>query len=44
MEHLEMMDFLWVAIALFSGLMLTRLFKYCHLNLPDVTAYTAQSN
>ncbi len=31
--------FLSVAIALFTGLMLTRVFKAMHLNFPDVTAY-----
>jgi len=28
-----------IAIALFAGLMMTRLFKLLHLNFPDVTAY-----
>ena len=27
------------AFALFAGLMMTRLFKYLHLNFPDVTAF-----
>lgn len=27
------------ALALFMGLMMTRVFKYCHLNFPDVTAF-----
>lgn len=27
------------ALALFAGLMMTRLFKYCKLNFPDVTAF-----
>jgi len=27
------------AIALFAGLMMTRVFKYLHINLPDVTAF-----
>ncbi|MBR1673244.1 MAG: cation:proton antiporter [Fretibacterium sp.] len=27
------------AFALFAGLMMTRVFKYCHLNFPDVTAF-----
>ena len=31
--------FLSIAIALFAGLMLTRVFKAMHLNFPDVTAY-----
>ena len=31
--------FLSVSIALFAGLMLTRVFKRMHLNFPDVTAY-----
>ena len=31
--------FLWVAIALFAGLMFTRVFKLMHLNFPDVTAF-----
>ncbi|MBQ9306511.1 MAG: cation:proton antiporter [Clostridia bacterium] len=31
--------FLWVAIALFAGLMFTRVFKALHLNFPDVTAF-----
>ena len=31
--------FLWVAIALFAGLMFTRVFKLLHLNFPDVTAF-----
>lgn len=28
-----------VAIALFAGLMMTRVFKFCKLNFPDVTAF-----
>jgi Kef-type K+ transport system membrane component KefB len=28
-----------VALALFAGLMVTRIFKYLHLNFPDVTAF-----
>ena len=28
-----------VAFALFAGLMMTRVFKYLHLNFPDVTAF-----
>lgn len=31
--------FLWVAVALFAGLMFTRVFKVLHLNFPDVTAF-----
>ncbi len=31
--------FLWVAVALFAGLMFTRVFKVMHLNFPDVTAF-----
>ena len=31
--------FLWVAVALFAGLMFTRVFKKLHLNFPDVTAF-----
>ena len=27
------------AVALFAGLMMTRVFKYLHLKLPDVTAF-----
>ena len=27
------------ALALFAGLMMTRVFKYCKLNFPDVTAF-----
>lgn len=36
---MEMNLFLWVAIALFAGLMFTRVFKALHLNFPDVTAF-----
>ncbi len=36
---MEMNLFLWVALALFAGLMFTRLFKLMHLNFPDVTAF-----
>lgn len=39
MEQAEIIHFLWVAIALFSGLMFTRVFKKLHLNFPDVTAF-----
>ena len=31
--------FLWVAVALFAGLMFTRVFKKLHWNFPDVTAF-----
>ncbi len=31
--------FLWVAVALFAGLIFTRVFKLLHLNFPDVTAF-----
>ena len=31
--------FLWVAIALFAGLIFTRVFKALHWNFPDVTAF-----
>ncbi len=31
--------FLWVAFALFAGLMFTRVFKKLHWNFPDVTAF-----
>ncbi len=31
--------FLWVAVALFAGLMFTRVFKKLHINFPDVTAF-----
>ncbi len=36
---MEMNVFLWVAVALFAGLMFTRVFKVLHLNFPDVTAF-----
>ena len=39
MDNAEILQFLWVAIALFSGLMFTRVFKKLHLNFPDVTAF-----
>ena len=39
MDNAEILQFLWVAIALFSGLMFTRLFKKLHMNFPDVTAF-----
>lgn len=35
----EMMPLITTAIALFAGLMMTRLFKLFHWNFPDVTAY-----
>lgn len=37
--HMEMKTFLSVAIALFAGLMLTRVFKKAGFNFPDVTAF-----
>lgn len=39
MEDSETIIFLWVAIALFAGLMFTRVFKYTKCNFPDVTAF-----
>ena len=36
---MEMQIFLSVSIALFAGLMLTRVFKKMGLNFPDVTAF-----
>ena len=39
MHNAESLHILWVAIALFSGLMFTRVFKKMHLNFPDVTAF-----
>jgi len=36
---LTMHVFLWVSVALFAGLMFTRVFKAFHLNFPDVTAF-----
>ena len=36
---MEMNYFLWVAVALFAGLMFTRVFKKLGLNFPDVTAF-----
>ncbi len=36
---MQMNVFLWVAVALFAGLMFTRVFKAFHLNFPDVTAF-----
>ena len=36
---MEMNLFLWVAIALFAGLLFTRVFKALHLNFPDVTDF-----
>lgn len=37
MIELELL--LATAVALFAGLMMTRVFKWCHLNFPDVTAF-----
>lgn len=37
MVDIETIEFFWVAVALFAGLMFTRLFK--KFNFPDVTAY-----
>lgn len=34
-----MIEFLWVAVALCSGLMFTRVFKKLGINFPDVTAF-----
>jgi len=39
MDVIEMTEFLWVAIALCSGLMFTRIFKKLGINFPDVTAF-----
>lgn len=39
MDNAEFLRFLWVAVALFSGLMFTRVFKKLHMNFPDVTAF-----
>lgn len=39
MDNAEILNFLWVAIALMSGLLFTRVFKKMHLNFPDVTAF-----
>ncbi|MBQ8136852.1 MAG: cation:proton antiporter [Clostridia bacterium] len=36
---MEMNYFLWIAIALFAGLMFTRVFKKLGFNFPDVTAF-----
>ena len=36
---MEMNYFLWVAVALFAGLMFTRVFTKLNLNFPDVTAF-----
>ncbi len=36
---MEMNYFLWMAVALFAGLMFTRVFKKLGLNFPDVTAF-----
>ena len=36
---MEMNYFLWVAVALFAGLMFTRVFKKLGMNFPDVTAF-----
>ena len=36
---MEMNYFLWIAIALFAGLMFTRVFKKLGWNFPDVTAF-----
>lgn len=39
MEYSEILDFLWIAVALLAGLMFTRLFKKLNINCPDVTAF-----
>lgn len=39
MQNSEIIEFLWLAVALFAGLMLTRLFKLTGKNFPDVTAF-----
>lgn len=39
MEKIEIIELLWIAVALFAGLMLTRVFKKLGINFPDVTAY-----
>ena len=39
MLNSETIVFFWVAVALFSGLIFTRVFKYSKLNFPDVTAF-----
>ncbi len=36
---MEMNYFLWIAVALFAGLMFTRVFKKLGFNFPDVTAF-----
>lgn len=39
MDIIEIREFLWVAVALCSGLLFTRVFKKLGVNFPDVTAF-----
>lgn len=39
MDKIEITELFWVAIALCSGLMFTRIFKKLGINFPDVTAF-----
>ena len=39
MDSAEMLQFFWVSLALFCGLMFTRVFKKLRWNFPDVTAF-----